>query len=160
MTGSPVQQVGTFVLSRLTASRVLERLAEAGRRGDEAFVLLGGHPAERMVLDELFWPDQTPVATNHGLMVHVKGAALHSANIHFHRAGKTIAAQIHAHPGEAYHSDTDDAFPLATLRGSLSVVVPDFAVGGLADRHRWAAYRLVDTNDWRPSSPDELEIRP
>lgn len=159
MTGSPLEQVKRFVLPQDTATFVLNVLAQAGQRGEEAFVLLGSRPAAEMVLDEALRPDQSPMMTEHGLMVAVTGDALLDANLHFHRVGKTIAAQVHAHPGAAYHSEIDNTFPLVTLRGSLSVVVPDFAAGGLADRHRWAAYRLLGYHEWKPCTPDELEVR-
>lgn len=159
MTGSPLEQVTRFVLRRDIVGMILGILAQAGQRGEEAFVLLGGSPAPEMVLDEALRPDQSPTTTEHGLMVAVTGDALLDANLHFHRVGKTIAAQVHAHPGEAYHSKTDDTFPLVTLRGSLSVVVPDFASGGLADRHRWATYRLLGYQEWRQCIPDEVEVR-
>ncbi len=45
-------------------------------------------------------------------------------------------ARIHSHPGEAFHSDTDNENPILTQRGALSIVVPFFGLGlrrGLAD---------------------------
>ena len=43
--------------------------------------------------------------------------------------GLGVRVQVHTHPGEAFHSDTDDAFPLIHEAGFLSVVIPDFAKG-------------------------------
>jgi hypothetical protein len=39
--------------------------------------------------------------------------------------------QVHTHPDDAYHSDTDNTYPIATTLGSLSIVVPNFAREGL-----------------------------
>jgi hypothetical protein len=38
-------------------------------------------------------------------------------------------ARIHSHPGEAYHSDTDERNPVLTAEGALSIVVPFFGLG-------------------------------
>ena len=35
----------------------------------------------------------------------------------FYEQGLTLAGQVHSHPADAYHSDTDDAYPLMTLIG-------------------------------------------
>ena len=42
--------------------------------------------------------------------------------------------QVHTHPGAAFHSPTDDAWPIVHLEGFLSLVLPDFGLGpvGLA----------------------------
>lgn len=40
-----------------------------------------------------------------------------------------VRVQVHTHPDEAFHSQTDDAFPLLFDVGFLSLVIPDFARG-------------------------------
>lgn len=40
-----------------------------------------------------------------------------------------IRAQVHTHPREAFHSPTDDAWPVIHLEGFLSLVIPEFAMG-------------------------------
>ena len=40
-----------------------------------------------------------------------------------------IRVQIHTHPGAAFHSLTDDAFPIIHTPGFLSLVIPNFAMG-------------------------------
>ena len=53
---------------------------------------------------------------------------------------------MHSHPSDAYHSETDDAYPIATLEGSLSIVLPFFGRDGWESRDI-AAYRL-EQNRW------------
>ena len=43
--------------------------------------------------------------------------------------GLGVRVQVHTHPGDAFHSATDDAFPLIHEAGFLSLVLPDFALG-------------------------------
>jgi hypothetical protein len=39
-----------------------------------------------------------------------------------------VLAQVHTHPQEAFHSPTDDAWPVVSSEGFLSLVIPDFAM--------------------------------
>ena len=54
--------------------------------------------------------------------------------------------QVHSHPADAYHSETDDNYPIATLDGSLSIVLPFFGRDGW-ESSNIAAYRL-GPNGW------------
>lgn len=38
-------------------------------------------------------------------------------------------ARIHSHPGDAFHSPADDANPVISFEGGLSIVVPFFGLG-------------------------------
>ena len=40
-----------------------------------------------------------------------------------------FVARIHSHPGDAFHSAADDANPIISFEGGLSVVVPFFGLG-------------------------------
>lgn len=40
-----------------------------------------------------------------------------------------VRVQIHTHPGEAFHSLTDDTYPIIHTPGFLSLVIPNFATG-------------------------------
>lgn len=40
-----------------------------------------------------------------------------------------VRVQVHTHPGEAFHSQVDDEFPVIHSPGFLSLVIPDFAMG-------------------------------
>ncbi|MBL0924264.1 MAG: hypothetical protein IBJ12_07335 [Sphingomonadaceae bacterium] len=41
----------------------------------------------------------------------------------------SVRFQVHTHPEQAFHSATDDAYPLMFHAGFLSLVIPDFALG-------------------------------
>jgi proteasome lid subunit RPN8/RPN11 len=45
--------------------------------------------------------------------------------------GLGVRVQVHTHPGVAFHSSTDDAYPLIHDVGFLSLVIPDFALGAV-----------------------------
>ena len=75
--------------------------------------------------------------------MEVKGEELHKLNAWLYTAEQVLAVQIHCHPGEAYHSETDNRFPIVTAVGGASVVVPDFCRHGLLTQGT-AVYRLSD----------------
>lgn len=145
--------VEEFLVPLELVDQTLEPLQEAGRRGYEAFVLWGGRVDEagrRLVFESAYFPGQTTSRAEEGLLVVVDGEALFHVNRAFYERGLTLAGQIHSHPNEAYHSETDDAFPLMTLIGGLSGVVPDFGRGGRERLGDWAWYRLTGPGTWAP----------
>ena len=62
--------------------------------------------------------------------------------------GQLYLARVHSHPGEAFHSATDDANPALTHTGALSIVVPYFGLGLRHGLDACAVYRL-DEGRWR-----------
>jgi proteasome lid subunit RPN8/RPN11 len=95
-------------------------------------------------------PGQQSFSTPDGLLVTVPGDALFNVNKLLHERGEILAAQVHTHPSSAYHSETDDHYPMVTLLGSLSIVIPDFARNAPSDIAAWAWYRLKEYSVWAP----------
>lgn len=145
--------VEEFVVPFGLVDQTLGPLQDAGGHGYEAFVLWGGRHSghgKRFEFVSAYFPEQTTTRGEEGLLVVVEGKALFHANRAFYERGLVLAGQVHSHPTDAYHSSTDDAYPLMTLTGGLSGVVPDFGRGG---RHRvddWAWYRLAGLGRWNP----------
>jgi hypothetical protein len=65
---------------------------------------------------------------------------------------QTIRAQVHTHPGAAYHSSTDDDFALVHTPDYLSLVIPDFARGAIGLEGSYLTVRDADGN-WRETDP-------
>ncbi len=123
-------------------------LRDAGRRRAEMFVLWTGHVVDNTFTATFAYvPEQVAYALADGLCVTVLGDALHTLNKWLYEHGYALAVQVHTHPTRAYHSTTDDAYPIVTQRGGLSVVVPDFAAAGVRGPGT-AVYRLGE-GGWR-----------
>ncbi|MEJ7786481.1 MAG: hypothetical protein WKF96_16890 [Solirubrobacteraceae bacterium] len=138
--------VRRFTVPERVVSSTERSLRSAGREGYELFVLWSGqHSGPRFDVLTAHVPRQTSYRLETGLCVRVDGEALHALNVWLFDSGETLGAQIHAHPTRAYHSETDDTFPIVTTLGGLSLVVPDFCRRGLFVRS--AAYRLT-ANGW------------
>lgn len=66
-----------------------------------------------------------------------------------------VKAQIHTHPGEAFHSASDDKWPIVSQEGFLSIVIPDFATGEISLKNAWLG-RLRGDGIWtRLASPEQ-----
>lgn len=72
--------------------------------------------------------------------------------------GEGVRAQIHTHPGAAYHSTIDDEFPILSVPGFLSLVIPRFAQGPASSDGAFLA-QLGGNGLWREVPfHDHLEI--
>lgn len=132
----------TVRIARQAASTTLSHLRSCGRRGVEGMVLWAGTvTAGEARVEEAIVPVQDGRITVHGLIVTVSGDELHRINVHLYKTGLKLIAQVHSHPGHAYHSAVDDEYAIATEVGAFSIVVPDFAEGPF-EIGDYAVYRL------------------
>lgn len=135
--------VHRFAISLGLVDETLAALREAGVEGYERFVLWSGQvDGDELTVSTAHFPEQTAYKTDGGLLVRVEGDALHRLNAWLYDHEEVLAAQVHAHPTDAFHSATDDAYPIVTAVGGLSLVLPDFARDGLMTRGT-AGYRLT-----------------
>lgn len=145
MTVVTLGDVAHFVISRHVADQTDIALREAGLQGAEMFVLWTGHVSNgTFTAAGTYVPGQVAHRLPEGLCVTVDADELHKLNLWLYDKQQTLAVQVHTHPGRAYHSTTDDTYPIVTQRGGLSIVVPDFAVGGVRGPGT-ATYRLGDS---------------
>ena len=99
---------------------------DCGTRGLEGTAMLAGRP--EVGITRCFVPDQIGRRTRFGVSVEVteQGKLQLAGALRKH---ERWMARIHSHPGEAFHSDTDDDNPGLTAEGALSIVVPFFGLG-------------------------------
>ena len=67
--------------------------------------------------------------------------------------GLGVRVQVHTHPFEAFHSKTDDAYPLLFDVGFLSLVVPNFGTGPIGFQDAYLA-EIQPNGRW-----SEIEIK-
>lgn len=130
-------------------------LRAVGRNGLEGLALWAGTGAgERFHVTEAIIPVQRGIRSDAGVSVAVGPQELHRMNVFLFQNKLSLVAQIHSHPGAAYHSDTDDDHAIATKAGALSLVVPDFASQPFS-LEQCAVYRLSAAGKWRELSARE-----
>jgi hypothetical protein len=152
-----LETIRRFVVSARDLERTGKALRHAGHDGYELFVLWTGviH-GDVLRVRTCHVPRQTSRKTRNGLLVRVEAQALHELNVWLYEHGEVLAAQVHAHPTDAFHSDTDDTFPIVTTAGGLSLVVPDFALDGVLTPSS-AAFRLT-SNGWTRVPLETIEV--
>lgn len=145
---SPLQSIASVRVSRLVIDATQSHLRQMGSKGFEGFVLWVGR-AQGEVFDVTVAavPQQRAVRSDRGTYVTVEADELHRLNVWLFTHQLVLLGQVHSHPGEAYHSETDDAYPVATTVGCYSLVVPDFAVRPFSF-DRCAVYKLNLRGDW------------
>ena len=84
----------------------------------------------------------------------VDASWLHPFFLNLHRDGRTVRAQVHTHAGEAFHSNTDDRWPLVNTPGFLSLVLPRFSREPLSVEEMYLAE--VTPTGWRSRAPHEV----
>lgn len=123
-------------------------LRRAGEGGFEGMALWAGVKEGSVFrVTRTVIPEQRGVRSAAGVSVSIGPDELHRLNVWLFESKLTLVAQLHSHPADAYHSDTDDAFPIATTAGSLSLVIPDFARRPFA-LPDCAVYRLSGAGVW------------
>jgi Prokaryotic homologs of the JAB domain len=140
--------VRRVLVARELVDATRDKLREAGEHGYEGMALWAGvQDGERFEVEALYVPRQKAERTREGLLVAVDGEELFRLNVWLFEHGMRLIAQIHSHPTEAYHSETDDTFPIMSQAGGFSLVLPDFAVRAF-DLEEIAVYRLFEESGW------------
>jgi len=142
------EAVAEVVLPAVLAERTQASLREAGGRGNEGLVVWSGvQNASTFAVKSVSVPRQRGIQTAEGVCVVVDGDSLHEVNVATFGRGERLFAQVHSHPGRAYHSPMDDRYAVVTSPGCLSLVVPDFAVRPFSVAE-CAVFRLARDGRW------------
>ena len=153
------QDIKKIKLPMACIETAYEHIRKVGNQRLEGVVLFAGNynSVEKVfhVLETIV-PKQVSVNIDQGLLYAVDGDELHRINVHLHLTKQTLVAQLHSHPSKAYHSSTDDAFPIITKVGGLSVVVPDFGMEEFS-LDNWAVYRLNANGSWEEVGPTKVK---
>ena len=137
-----------ITVSEAVMKKTISHLQSNGERGDEAFVLWVGTQSGLVFnVSDAVVPQQVAHRTPQGVYVTIPGEELHRINVWLFEQKLQLIAQVHSHPSDAFHSDLDDALPIATRAGSLSVVIPNFGLDGFSYSET-AVFQLNDKAIW------------
>ncbi len=76
------------------------------------------------------------------------------------RERRAIRTQVHTHPGTAFHSDTDDHWPVVSQPGFISIVIPSFAMARASLEDAWVGHLEADGR-WRAVAVEvAIELAP
>jgi hypothetical protein len=122
-----LEEIRIFEIPERVVRSTESALREHGAKGFELFVLWSGRIADDLFLVEhIYVPNQRTFRLPSGACVRVEAAELDRLNRWLYAYQQVLGIQVHTHPAAAYHSETDNTYPMVTLLGGISVVVPDF----------------------------------
>lgn len=152
-----LERIRAFQVSAAVVETTDQALMNAGKSGHELFVLWTGSVyKERFLVEHVYVPNQSSYRSDEGVHVRVEADDLNLLNRWLYDNHQILAVQVHSHPHDAYHSATDDAYPIVTVLGGLSIVVPDFGRSGIRSS-RTVGYRL-SSKGWVPLDSASLSI--
>lgn len=131
--------------------RSFEHLRECGSGSTECVVFWVGPLDTADYVDEVVHPHHKASAVGYD----VDSSWIGEFWLDLAARGRTIRAQVHTHPGSAFHSSRDDGLPLIHTAGYLSLVIPNFAKGPANFAHAHLAQR-TSAGTW--SSHDSSEL--
>lgn len=136
-----------IVCPRAILFETIARLRNGGLRNERVVLWLGkASAAPPEPVAEVYEPEQItaidyfrlPPPSMRALMAHLRTRRL------------KILAQLHTHPGRAYHSEVDDEWAIVRHVGALSLVLPRFAAATTVENFLVQAmtYELSSANEW------------
>lgn len=140
--------MSSVVCTPATLASTIAKLRAGGARHEERVVLWlakASTPPPASVI-EVYEPDQI-AAIDYFRLPPPSMQALMS---HLRVNRRKIAAQVHSHPGRAFHSEADDEWAIVRHVGALSLVLPRFAIATTPRNFLDEAmtYELSPNNEW------------
>jgi proteasome lid subunit RPN8/RPN11 len=137
-------------------TQTLHHLQEAGRRSTECVVLwLARSNADDVIVQAVYRPQQEARAD----VFRIPPASMRTLLETLSEQGLMIAAQVHSHPFEAFHSKADDTWAIVRHVDALSLVLPEFALkssnASFLDDAK--IFRLTAANRWVGIAKAEVE---
>src|SRR4051812_5852305 len=109
---NPVRRV---TVKRGTIEQMLRTMRDFGSHGCEVLVLWLGEielDGETAHVSQAFVPKQKPISSEDGVGYFIGGETLFRLNQDLSETGLRLIAQVHSHPRDAFHSDTDDRYAI------------------------------------------------
>jgi len=125
----------------------LKYLRAHGNKGKECIVFWSGRLSHKNKahITSCIYPNQEATS------ISADVSLVESAKIHYllSKRQEFLFAQVHSHPGEAFHSNTDNFHPITDKPGFFSIVVPYYCTTGLNDLSRCAVFEYKGRGVWR-----------
>ena len=121
---APCLKLSTVIVSNPHIRTTLEHLRAAGKKRSECVVLwLGRRLGDKIVVEKVWRPRQLAGAG----FFEIPPQSMAELFAELRQSRSMIAAQVHSHPREAFHSAADDTWAIIRHEGALSLVLPYFA---------------------------------
>lgn len=144
--------VNKVLLPESIISETFNVMRKYGRNYQESVCLwIGKKYNERFKIMEII----VPIQENSMIDFNVDSDELDRINRLLYQKKSLIIAQIHSHPSSAFHSETDDEFPIITTLGGFSIVIPNFGFISESELNEIKYFRL-QIDGWRKMNNEEI----
>lgn len=136
--------------------RTLDFLKQAGTQHVECVVLwLAKNLGEALDIQTVYQPQQIAEKD----FFRIPQESMKELVTYLRQNRLMVAAQVHTHPGPAFHSLADDTWAIIRHVGGLSLVIPRFARTTSAESfaRNAAVFRLSEDNIWNEIRSREIE---
>jgi proteasome lid subunit RPN8/RPN11 len=125
----------------------LDLLAEGGKGVRECVVLwLGRRKVIEIDIERVYMPAHQAASD----FFYIDRHSMNDLKTYLRTNRLVVGAQVHTHPGEAFHSLADDEWAFVRHEGALSIVLPSFALhtSPATFMEDAAVYILSPSNSW------------
>lgn len=139
--------MSTIVISQLNVAKTVVTLQRSGQQRHEGIVLwLGRRDGNHINIAEVYEPAHVAKAD----YFHIPSEGMKALQAELRTKRLMIAAQVHSHPMEAFHSKADDTWAVIRHVGAVSIVLPFFAGETNPDTffEHAAVFQLSAANQW------------
>lgn len=153
--------MSAIVLPPALLCETIDLLRRGGLRQEERVVLWLSTAAQRTPapIVEVYEPDQITAVD----FFRLPPDSMRTLMGHLRSTRRRIVAQIHTHPGRAFHSDVDADWAIVRHVGALSLVLPRFAATTTPESFldEVMTYAYTPEGEWRhhPNFGPEAKVR-
>lgn len=137
-----------LICSNALVDHTLDILRLSGAKGHEGIVLWLARRSETGDVEvvEAVEPEHRAAVD----FFHIPPEGMNAIMQRLRKTRTRLVAQVHTHPGHAFHSKADDEWAIVRHEGALSLVVPHFAGTTHADSflRNSAVFRLSANDRW------------
>ena len=145
----------TYVVPRRTLVESAEALRSLSGGVRESVVLwVGREQAGRALVQRMVVPRQRTSAIHFDVSLKERLRIVRELAT----ADEQLLVQLHTHPGEAFHSSTDDRLALPRHSGAISIVVPYFGREWKGDLRHVSVNRHLGAGMWSELSQDAVSL--
>jgi hypothetical protein len=138
-----------LTVSNLVWSETIAHFRRCGAGRRECVTYWTGPIAQPAVIDRSVHPTHSAGPGSYEL----DERWLHEFWVDLASAGRCVRVQLHTHGFEAFHSRTDDLWPIVHTPGFLSIVIPNFGV--TFSRREIFACEIGDAGQWQQVALDD-----
>ncbi len=149
-----MNSINRILLPETILKDTIKVFRDYGNQFLEACALWVGVDSEKVFhIKEVWFPPQE----NSIIDYYVSDMDVHQINVKLNKKKYSAIAQLHTHPDGAFHSCIDDEYPILTLPGSLSIVIPNFAnIPIKSIFNEMLVYRLI-IKEWKLQFKEEVK---